>query len=184
MPWTLAEFEDALAKLRARPASNYALDVKLNYGRANGLPTARPGRSRWAATRSTARPGRRPGHHERPACRGRARLTLLQGFVKKRYAPAAAGDGQLFRQEDLRHFPTSGHWMWVAHRLAFGDTRSGVAADAPGFGAKAVLPETAAGHWAINGEAGTRKPPESLLESMLSTDNAPWQPAAMGGVRA
>ena len=30
--WTLAEFEDALAKLQAPPGIKYALDVKLNYG--------------------------------------------------------------------------------------------------------------------------------------------------------
>ena len=176
--WTLAEFEDALAKLQALPGIKYALDVKLIYGQGEWFTY---GFSPWVQSMGgdliDRKTWKASGTMNGPAAV--KALTLLQGFVKKGYiAPGSEGDDSFFGKKTSA-LSYVGHWMWVAHHKAFGDDL--VLLPMPKFGAKAVT-GNGSWAWAINGKSKHKEAAGKLLEFMLSTDNVAALSTAMGGV--
>ncbi|MEY4758043.1 MAG: hypothetical protein RJA34_2941 [Pseudomonadota bacterium] len=176
--WTLAEFEDALAKLQKAPGMKYAMDVKLNYGQGEWYTY---GFSPWVQSfggdlidRTT---WKAEGTMNGPAAV--KALSLLQGFVKKGYiAPASEGDDSFYGKKNAA-LSFVGHWMWPAHSKAF--DKDLVLLPMPKLGAKAV---TGNGGWAwsINAKSKQKEATGKLLEFMLSTDNVAELSTAMGGV--
>ena len=176
--WTLAEFEDALAKLKAQPGIKYALDVKLNYGQGEWYTY---GFSPWVQSMGgdliDRKSWKAEGTMNGPAAV--KALTLLQGFVKKGYiAPASEGDDSFYGKKTAA-LSYVGHWMWPAHSKAFADDL--VLLPMPKFGAKAVT-GNGGWAWAINGKGKQKEATGKLLEFLLSTDNVAELSTAMGGV--
>ncbi len=176
--WTLAEFEDALAKLKAQPGMKYALDVKLNYGQGEWYTY---GFSPWVQSFGgdliDRKSWKADGTMNGPAAV--KALSLLQGFVKKGYiAPASEGDDSFFGKKTAA-LSFVGHWMWPAHSKAFGDDL--VLLPMPKLGAKAVT-GNGGWAWAVNGKSKQQAATGKLLEFLLSTDNVAELSTAMGGV--
>ena len=118
-PWTLAEFEDTLAKLKASGIAT-PLDVKLNYGKGEWFtygfsPIVQSmggdliNRTTWLSK------GTLDGDAAVNA------MTHFQSWVKAGYVvPAAAGDDSFFGKKTSA-ISFVGHWMWAAHSKALGD---------------------------------------------------------------
>jgi multiple sugar transport system substrate-binding protein len=176
--WTMAEFEDALAKLQKVEGIKYALDIKANYGQGEWYtygfsPIIQSfggdliDRTTWKAE---------------GAINGEAAvkaMTHFQGWVKNgNVAPASEGDDTFYGKKTSA-LSFVGHWMWPAHSKAFGDDL--VLLPMPNWGGKHV---TGNGGWCW-GITKTSKQPEAtgkLLEFMLSTKNVGDLMQAMGGV--
>ncbi|WP_181702655.1 ABC transporter substrate-binding protein [Chthonobacter albigriseus] len=176
--WTMAEFEDALAKLQKVEGVKYALDIKLNYGQGewytygfSPIVQSMGGdlidRTTWKAE------GTINGEAAVKA------LTHLQGWVKAGYvAPASEGDDAFYGKKTAA-LSFVGHWMWPAHSKALGNDL--VLLPMPKWGDKHV---TGMGSWCW-GITKTSKQPENvakLLEFFMSTENVAALSNAMGGV--
>jgi len=117
--WTLAEFEDALAKLKASGIAT-PLDVKLNYGKGEwytyGFSPIIQSMGGDLISRTTwTSKGTLDGDASVNA------MTHFQSWVKNGYVvPAAAGDDSFFGKKTSA-ISFVGHWMWAAHSKALGD---------------------------------------------------------------
>jgi len=176
--WTMAEFEDALAKLQKVEGITHALDVKLNYGQGEWFtygfsPIVQSfggdliDRTTWKAT------GTINGKAAVEA------MTHFQGWVKAGYvAPKADGDDSFYGKKTSA-ISFVGHWMWPAHSKALGDDL--LLITMPNWGGKHV---TGNGSWCwgitktSKNPAGTAK----LLEFFMSTKTVSDLEQAMGGV--
>ena len=176
--WTMAEFEDALAKLQKVEGIKYALDIKANYGQGEWYtygfsPIIQSfggdliDRTTWKAD---------------GAINGEAAvkaMTHFQGWVKNgNVAPASEGDDTFYGKKTSA-LSFVGHWMWPAHSKALGDDL--VLISMPNWGGKHV---TGNGGWCW-GITKTSKQPEAtgkLLDFMLSTKNVADLMTSMGGV--
>jgi multiple sugar transport system substrate-binding protein len=176
--WTMAEFEDALAKLQKVEGITHALDVKLNYGQGEWYtygfsPIVQSfggdliDRTTWKATGAI---------NGKPAVDA---MTHFQGWVKAGYvAPAADGDDSFYGKKTSA-ISFVGHWMWPAHSKALGDDL--LLLPMPNWGGKHV---TGNGGWCwgitkgSKNAAGTAK----LLEFFMNTKNVGDMMTAMGGV--
>ena len=118
-PWTLAEFEDALAKLKASGIAT-PLDVKLNYGKGEWFtygfsPIIQSRGGDLIDRKSWKSKGTLDGDAAVNA------MTHFQSWVKAGYVvPAAAGDDSFFGKKTSA-ISFVGHWMWPAHSKALGD---------------------------------------------------------------
>jgi multiple sugar transport system substrate-binding protein len=176
--WTMAEFEDALAKLQKVEGIKYALDIKANYGQGEWYtygfsPIVQSfggdliDRTTWKADGAIN------------GAKAVEAMTHFQGWVKAGFvAPASEGDDSFYGKK-ISALSFVGHWMWPAHSKAFGDDL--VLLPMPNWGGKHV---TGNGGWCW-GITKTSKQAEStakLLEFMLSTKNVADLMQAMGGV--
>ena len=118
-PWTLAEFEDALAKLKASGIAT-PLDVKLNYGKGEWFtygfsPIVQSMGGDLIDRKTWKSKGTLDGDAAINA------MTHFQSWVKAGYVvPAAAGDDSFFGKKTSA-ISFVGHWMWPAHSKALGD---------------------------------------------------------------
>jgi multiple sugar transport system substrate-binding protein len=176
--WTMAEFEDALAKLSKVEGVKYPLDIKANYGQGEWYtygfsPIVQSfggdliDRTSWKAD---------------GAINGEAAvkaMTHFQGWIKAGYVvPASEGDDAFYGKKTAA-LSFVGHWMWAAHSKELGDDL--ILLPMPNWGGKHV---TGNGGWCW-GITKTSKQPEAtakLLEFMLSTKNVADLMQAMGGV--
>ncbi|WP_246329305.1 ABC transporter substrate-binding protein [Chthonobacter rhizosphaerae] len=162
--WTLAEFEDALAKLKAAGVE-YPLDLKLNYGKGEWYtygfsPIVQSfggdliDRTTWKAEGTLNSEGSVKA------------LTALQGWVKAGYVvPASAGDDAFYGKKSAA-ISLVGHWQYGAHTAALGDDL--LLLPMPKFGDKAV---TGQGSWAWGiPAAGANKEAAGKLLSFLMND--------------
>jgi multiple sugar transport system substrate-binding protein len=118
--WTLAEFEDALAKLQALDEVEYALDLKLNYGKGEwftyGFSPIIQSMGGDLIDRTT---WRAEGTLNSDA--SVEAMTHFQDWVRKGYVvPASAGDDAFYGKKSVG-LSLVGHWMWPAHSKALGD---------------------------------------------------------------
>ncbi len=116
----MAEFEDALAKLQALPEVEYAIDLKLSYGKGEWYtygfsPIIQSegadliNRDTWKATGTLNSAGAVEG------------MTHFQDWVKKGYVvPASAGDDAFYGKKNSA-LAFVGHWMWTPHHEGLGD---------------------------------------------------------------
>lgn len=176
--WTMAEFEDALAKLSKVEGVKYPLDIKANYGQGEWYtygfsPIVQSfggdliDRTTWKAE------GVLNGEAAVKA------MTHFQGWIKAGYvAPASEGDDTFYGKKTAA-LSFVGHWMWPAHHKELGDDL--VLLPMPNWGGKHV---TGNGGWSW-GITKTSKQPEStakLLEFFLSTKNVAELQTSMGAV--
>ena len=117
--WTLAEFEDALAKLKASGVAT-PLDVKLNYGKGEwytyGFSPMIQSMGGDLINRTTWKSG---GTLDNDGAVNA--MTHLQNWVKAGYVvPASAGDDSFYAKKSSA-ISFVGHWMWAAHSKALGD---------------------------------------------------------------
>jgi len=139
--WTMAEFEDALAKLKNTEGVEYPLDLKLNdsgtewytYGFSpivQSMGGDLINRETWRAS------GTLDGPQAVEA------MTHFQDWIKKGYVvPASAGDDSFYGKKNVG-LALVGHWMWPTHHRALGDDL--VLISMPKFGERHV---TGMGSW-------------------------------------
>lgn len=164
--WDMAEFEDALAKLQALPEVEYAIDLKLSYGKGEwytygfspiiqSLGADLVDRSTWRAKGTM---------DSDAAVKG---MTHFQDWVKNGYVvPASAGDDAFYGKKNAA-LAFVGHWMWTPHHEGLGDDL--VLLPMPKFGDKHV---TGMGSWCW-GITSTSKNPKAtgqLLEFLLTDE--------------
>jgi multiple sugar transport system substrate-binding protein len=164
--WTMAEFEDALAKLQALPEITHAIDLKLSYGKGEwytygfspiiqSMGADLINRKTWKATGTLDSQGAIDG------------MTHFQDWVNKGYVvPASAGDDALYGKKDAA-LAFVGHWMWKQHHEGLGDDL--VLLPMPKFGDKAV---TGMGSWCwgITKTSSNAKATGELLTYLLQDD--------------
>ena len=164
--WTMAEFEDALAKLQALPEVEYAIDLKLSYGKgewytygfspilqAEGADLIN--RETWKAAGTLDSAGAVEG------------MSHFQSWVKNGYVvPASAGDDALYGKKNAA-LALVGHWMWTPHREGLGDDL--VLLPMPKFGDKHA---TGMGSWCwgVTASSEHKEATGKLLEFLLSDD--------------
>jgi multiple sugar transport system substrate-binding protein len=162
-PWTLAEFEAALGKLR-RSGVEHPLDLKLNYGAGEWFtygfaPILQSFGGDLIDRRdfSTSR-----GFINGPAA-VRA-LSLLQNWVKAGYVNASSRDDADFI-EGRSALSYVGHWTYASYRAALG--RDLVLIPMPNFGGRAV---TGAGSWnfGISADCANPRAAVRLLAFLMS----------------
>jgi multiple sugar transport system substrate-binding protein len=162
----MAEFEDALAKLQALPEVEYAIDLKLSYGKgewytygfspilqAEGADLIN--RETWKAAGTLDSAGAVEG------------MSHFQSWVKNGYVvPASAGDDALYGKKNAA-LALVGHWMWTPHREGLGDDL--VLLPMPKFGDKHA---TGMGSWCwgITASSEHKEATGKLLEFLLSDD--------------
>ena len=165
--WTMAEFEDALAKLQALPEVEYAIDLKLCYGKGEwytygfspiiqSMGADLINRETWKAT----------GTLDSPPARSKA-MTHFQDWVKKGYVvPASAGDDAFYGKKNAA-LAFVGHWMWTPHHEGLGDDL--VLLPMPKFGDKQA---TGMGSWCwgITSSSTKKEATGKLLEFLLTDD--------------
>ncbi len=165
--WTLAEFEDALAKLAKVPGITHPLDLKLNYGKGEwytyGLsPMIQSfgadliNRTTWKAEGTINSQGAIDA------------LTHLQTWVKNGWVvPAADGDDAFYGKRTAA-ISLVGHWMWTPHKKALGDDL--VLLPMPKFGTKQV---TGMGSWCWGIPKSSAHPKEAaaLLQFLMQPEN-------------
>jgi multiple sugar transport system substrate-binding protein len=178
--WTMAEFEDALAKLQKGEGIKYALDVKLNYGQGEWFTYGfSPIVQSFGGDLINRKTWKSEG-----AINGEAAvkaMTHFQGWVKSGYVvPASEGDDSFFGKKTAA-LSFVGHWMWPAHSKALGDDL--VLLPMPNWGG---TPATGNGGWCWGISKTTAQPENTakLLEFFMSSKNVADMMNAMGGVPA
>jgi multiple sugar transport system substrate-binding protein len=164
--WTMTEFEDALAKLQALPEVEYAIDLKLSYGKGEWYtygfsPIIQSegadliNRDTWKATGTLDSAGAVDG------------MTHFQSWVKNGYVvPASAGDDAFYGKKNAA-LAFVGHWMWTPHHEGLGDDL--VLLPMPKFGEKQA---TGMGSWCwgITSSSTHKEATGKLLEFLLTDD--------------
>lgn len=177
-PWTMEEFEDALAKLSKVEGIKYPLDIKANYGQGEWFtygfsPIVQSFGGDLIDRTSWKSEGTINGDAAVKA------MTHFQGWVKNGWVvPASEGDDAFYGKK-IAALSFVGHWMWPAHSKELGDDL--VLITMPNWGGKHV---TGNGGWCW-GITKTSAQPENtakLLEFFLSTKNVGDLMQAMGGV--
>lgn len=161
--WTMAEFEDAMAKLAKVQGVQWPLDIKLNYGKGEWFtygfaPIAQSmggdliDRKTWKTT------GTLDG-----AATVAAFNKLKEWNAKGWIVPASAGD-TAFYGEKKAALSLVGHWMYSQHDKGLG--ADAIVIPMPKFGDKHV---TGTGSWNFAISTASKAPKEAakLLEFML-----------------
>jgi multiple sugar transport system substrate-binding protein len=164
--WTMEEFEDALSRLQALPQVEYAIDLKLSYGKGEwytygfspiiqSLDGDLINRETWKAAGTLDASGSVDG------------MTHFQEWVQNGYVvPASAGDDAFYGKKNAA-LAFVGHWMWTPHHEGLGDDL--VLLPMPKFGDKHV---TGMGSWCwgITSSSDKQEATGQLLEFLLQDD--------------
>ena len=176
--WTMAEFEDALAKLQKVEGIKYALDIKANYGQGEWYtygfsPIVQSfggdliDRTTWKAEGAINGP------------KAVEAMTHFAGWIKAGYvAPKSEGDDSFYGKKTAA-LSFVGHWMWGAHSKALGDDL--VLITMPNWGGKHVT-GNGGWCWGITKSSKQAENTGKLLEFLLSTDNVAKLMSSAGGV--
>jgi multiple sugar transport system substrate-binding protein len=162
--WTLAEFEDALKKLKSSGVAT-PLDMKFNYGVGEWFTY---GFSPIVQSFGGDLIERKTFKSSKGMINGDAAvkaLTTLQGWVKAGYVnPATKDDGDFIKGKAALSYV--GHWTFKDYQKALGDDL--VLIPMPAFGAKAV---TGAGSWnfGISADCKDPKAAAKVLAHLMST---------------
>lgn len=175
--WTLAEFEDALSKLKAAGYPT-PLDLKLNYGKGEWFTYGfSPILQSFGGDLIDRKTWRAKGTLDGAA--SVQAMTTFQGWIKKGFVvPASAGDDAFYGKKTAA-LALVGHWMYASHRDALKDDL--LLLPIPKFGAKAA---TGMGSWCW-GIPKTAKDPKKaakLLEFLMSDEAVKATVDAIGGV--
>lgn len=162
--WTLAEFEDALKKLKAAGVAS-PLDMKFNYGVGEWFTY---GFSPIVQSFGGDLINRKDFKSAKGVINGAEAikaLTTLQGWVKAGYVNAATKDDSDFVKGKAA-LSYVGHWTYADYKKALGDDL--VLIPMPKFGAKAV---TGAGSWNFGISADCKEPKAAakVLGFLMST---------------
>jgi multiple sugar transport system substrate-binding protein len=165
-PWTLAEFEDALARLGAVPGVRYALDLKINYGRGEYFTYAySPILQSMGGDLIERRTYRRSrGVLDGP--RSIAAMRRLQSWIQKGWASAAPKDDDFTSGRAALSW--AGHWTYRRYAAALGGDLAVL--PMPDFGRG---PRTGSGSWMFAMSSTCRDPRSAatLLRFLVGRDN-------------
>jgi multiple sugar transport system substrate-binding protein len=166
-PWDLTEFEAALGKLTALDAVDYALDMKINYGRGEwftyGFSPILQSFGGDLIDRKTHRSAK--GVLDGP--QSVAALERFQSWFQKGWSnPKPAGDDDFYGKRKAA-LSWVGHWMYSKHTEALGDDL--VMIPMPDFGHG---PKTGMGSWTWGISSSCRHPEDAwtFLEFILGPD--------------
>jgi multiple sugar transport system substrate-binding protein len=165
-PWTLAEFEDALARLGAVPGVRYALDLKINYGRGEYFTYAySPILQSMGGDLIERRTYRRSrGVLDGP--QSIAAMRRLQGWIRKGWASATPKDDDFTSGRAALSW--AGHWTYQRYAAALGADL--LVLPMPDFGHG---PRTGSGSWMFTVSSTCPNPADaaSLLRFLVRRDN-------------
>lgn len=165
--WSLAEFDDALAKIQALDEVTYAIDLKMNYGAGEWFTYGfSPVLQSWGADLID-----RDGYQEAEGIlNGEAAveaMTWIQSLFENGYTTLTPPDDNEFvnGRAGIGWF---GHWMAPGYLEAFGDDL--VVIPMPSFGDE---PVTGMGSWAwsITSACPNKEGAWSFLEYIFEPDN-------------
>ncbi|MBX2878317.1 MAG: sugar ABC transporter substrate-binding protein [Granulosicoccus sp.] len=170
--WSGAEFEEALDKLQALDGIEYALDVKMNYGKGEWFTYGfSPIVQSYGGDLINRTTWRAEGTLNSDA--SVKAMTAFQSWVKDGHvAPASTGDDTFFGQKTSA-LSFVGHWMWGAHSKAFGDDL--VLLPMPNFGGTHVT-GNGSWTWGVTKSSKDAKHAAKLLEFLLADERlAVWE---------
>lgn len=164
--WTVDEFADVLAKLKALPDVEWPLDMKLNYtgewltyGFAPFVESDGGDiidRETWVADGTLNSDG------------SVAVMQRLSDWVNEGYVvPASAGDNK-FYGEKTAALAWVGNWMWPAHEQGLGDDL--VLIPPPSFGPKGPVSPNGGWGWAVPSSSTKLKAVSSFLNFAMSPE--------------
>lgn len=176
-PWTLAEFEQALARLK-RAGVPHPLDMKCNYGAGEWFTYAFAPIIQSFGGDLVDRNGRGTAQGFVNGPEAVRAMTLVQGWVRAGYVNAGARDDADFIS-GRSALSWVGHWVYADYRRALGDDL--VLIPMPAFGAR---PVTGAGSWNFGISADCRDPAAAaeLLAHLMSPAEIAKVTAANGAI--
>lgn len=165
--WTVAEFEDALAKLSKVKGVTWPLDMKLNYGNGEWFSYGfSPFIQACGADLINRKTWKASGTLDSPAAV--STLTRLQGWYKKGWiVPASAGDNRFYGDKTAA-LAWVGNWMWRTHKEGLKDDL--VLIPVPKFcGNKQVSPN-GGWSWAIPKASANKEAAGAFINFAMSTE--------------
>lgn len=151
-PWTLAEFEDGLAKLDAAPGVAYALDMKFNYGRGEFYTYAFSPIVQSFGGDLISRTAQPSARHVMDGPQSVAAMTRFQTWVKKGWVNPSPVDDHDFTSGKAA-LSWAGHWTYRSYAKALGTDL--VLLPMPDFGRG---PRTGVGAWTFAVCSSCRNP--------------------------
>jgi len=169
--WTLAEFEDVLAKLAATEGVKWPLDLKLNYGTGEwftygfspiiqSMGSDLIDRTDWRATGAVDGDG---------AVKG---MQALQKWVNNGWVvPASAGDTNFYSEKNVG-LAFVGHWMFTPHTKGLGD--DAILIPIPKFGS-AHATGMGSWNWGLTESSDDKEDAITFLEYLMQPEQvARW----------
>jgi multiple sugar transport system substrate-binding protein len=172
-PWTLAEFNDALAKLKTLPDYEYVIDMHNTFDGEWWTYAFSP----WMQSFGGDLIDRKDFKTAKGVINGAdaiKAMTTLQGWVKAGYVNAASKDDSDFVKGKAA-LSYVGHWTFGDYKKALGDDL--VLIPMPNFGKKAV---TGAGSWNFGISADCKAP--SAAAKVLAYFMSPAEVGRVTGV--
>ena len=180
-PWSLDEFETALAALAELPEVEFPLDLKINYGQGEwytyGFSPILQSFGGDLINRSDYQSA--TGVIDGPE--SVAAMETFQGWFENGWAdPAPAGDDSFYGSKTSA-LSFVGHWMWTPHSEGLGDDL--LVLPMPNFGGTAA---TGMGSWNYGITSGCENPEAAfeVLSHLVSTDEILRMTAGNGAVPA
>jgi multiple sugar transport system substrate-binding protein len=142
-PWTIAEFEAALAKLKAVPGVEHPLDLKINYGRGEFFTFAFSPILQSAGGDLIDRRSYQTARNVLDSPESVAAMTHFQRWFRRGWADLRPANDDAF-VSGKASLSWAGHWTYRRYEQALGDDL--VLLPMPDFGRG---PKTATGTWAF-----------------------------------
>lgn len=179
--WTLAEFEDALAKLKTLPHITYPLDLKINYGVGEWFTYGFSPILQSFGGDLINRNGYQTAAGVLNGPEAIKAMTWFQDLFTKGYAdPQPAGDDAFYGAKSAA-LSLVGFWMWETYHKALGDDL--ILLPMPKFGPRHV---TGMGSWNWGITASCQHPDQAwqFLEELHRPDNVLRFSEVVGAVPA
>lgn len=176
--WTGAEFADALKKLQALPEVEYALDLKMNYGRGEWFTYAFSPILQSFGADLIDRSNYQKADGTINGDAAVAAMELFQSWFKDGYTRYNPG-GDTDMADGKAALSFVGHWMYTTLKDALGDDL--VLLPMPAFGGKSV---TGMGSWNWGMTSNTRNPEAAMtfLKYLMEPDQILRMTNANGAV--
>lgn len=150
--WSRAEFMDALERLEALPETEYAIDLKMNYGAGEWFTYGFSPVVQSFGGDLIDRSDYQSAEGELNGPEAVAAMTMIQDIFEEGYSIVSPPDDNEFVNGNAA-LGWLGHWMWNSYKEAFGDDV--VVIPMPDFGEGSV---TGMGSWAWAISSQTENP--------------------------
>jgi multiple sugar transport system substrate-binding protein len=179
--WDLDEFNDALDKLQALEAVEYAIDLKMDYGQGEWYSYAfSPIVQSWGGD-LIDRSDYQSADGVLNGPEAVAAMTWFQGLFEKGYANIAPPADDAFYGDKTAALAFVGHWQWGPHSEGLGDDL--VLLPMPKFGDKAVT-GMGSWNWGITSQSENPEAAWKFLEYLIEPDEILHMTNANGAVPA
>lgn len=180
-PWDKAEFLDALAKLQALPAVEYAIDFKMNYGQGEWYTYGFSPILQSFGGDLIDRSDYQSAEGVLNGPEAIAAMTFFQELFEQGYANASPAGDDDFYLDKITALSWVGHWMWKPHHEHLGDDL--VLIPMPDFGDG---PVTGMGSWNWGITTACERPDAAweFLEFLLQPEEILRMTNANGAVPA